>query len=101
MADDEYIPKPKLKRVERKLVPVLEKLSVDELMETNTYQKFNQSIDRVFENVEDADMSLDVGKLLEVQFYLYTGWRILSRTTAISHMMRQGDAPVYYVQLSY
>lgn len=62
VTDEEYIPKPKLKKVERKLVPVLEKLSVEELMETNTYQKFNQSIERVFENVEDADISLDVGE---------------------------------------
>lgn len=62
VVDEEYIPKPKLKKVERKLVPVLAKLSAEELMETNTYQKFNQSVERVFENVEDADMSLDVGK---------------------------------------
>lgn len=59
---DDYVPKPKLKKIERKLVPVLEKLSVEELMETNTYQKFNQSIEKVFENVEDMDLSLDVGK---------------------------------------
>lgn len=31
-------------------------------METNTYQKFNQSIEKVFENVEDMDLSLDVGE---------------------------------------
>lgn len=31
-------------------------------METNTYQRFNQSIEKVFENVEDMDVSLDVGE---------------------------------------
>lgn len=43
-------------------MPVLEKLFVEELTETNPYQKFNQSLDKVFENVEDMDLSLDVGK---------------------------------------
>ena len=61
MSDEEYVPKPKLKKIERKLVPVLEKLVVEELTETNPYQKFNQSLDKVFENVEDMDLSLDVG----------------------------------------
>ncbi|XP_065206815.1 nipped-B-like protein [Planococcus citri] len=57
--DEEYVPKPKLKKIERKLVPVLEKLIVEELTETNPYQKFNQSLDRVFDHVEDMDISLD------------------------------------------
>ena len=66
--DEEYIPKPKVKKFDRKLVPVLEKLSVEELMETNTYQKFNQSIEKVFENVEDMDLPLDIGELWFSQF---------------------------------
>lgn len=45
--------RPKLRKVERRLVPVLEMLSVDELMETNTYQKFNKLIESVFETIED------------------------------------------------
>lgn len=55
------MPKTKLRKVERKLVPVLEKLSVEELMETNTYQRFNRSIERIFNNTEDVDLSLDIG----------------------------------------
>lgn len=50
-------PKHKYRKVEKKLVPVLEKLSVDELMETNTYQRFNKSIERIFEDVEDIDIT--------------------------------------------
>lgn len=65
-SDDDYVPKPKLKKIERKLVPVLEKLSVEELMETNTYQRFNQSIEKVFENVEDMDLSLDIGEWMTI-----------------------------------
>lgn len=45
--------RPKLRKVERRLVPVLEMLSVDELMETNTYQRFNKLIESVFETIDD------------------------------------------------
>jgi cohesin loading factor subunit SCC2 len=47
--------------VERKLVPVLEKLSIEELMETNTYQRFNRSIEVVLENTEDLDVTTELG----------------------------------------
>ncbi|XP_071872073.1 nipped-B cohesin loading factor [Bombus fervidus] len=50
-----FIPtKPKIRKVEKKLVPVLAKLSVEELMETNTYQRFNTTIETIFENTEDV-----------------------------------------------
>lgn len=58
---DECIIKPKLRKVERKFVPVVEKLSVEELMETNTYQKFNKCIEKVFESTEEMDSLLDFG----------------------------------------
>lgn len=45
--------RPKLRKVEKRLVPVLEMLSVDELMETNTYQRFNKLIESVFETIDD------------------------------------------------
>ncbi|KAG7307609.1 hypothetical protein JYU34_007831 [Plutella xylostella] len=47
------IVKPKLRKVERRLVPVIEMLSVDELMETNTYQRFNKLIEAVFDAIDD------------------------------------------------
>ncbi|XP_076249024.1 nipped-B cohesin loading factor [Calliopsis andreniformis] len=46
--------KPKIRKIEKKLVPVLAKLSVEELMETNTYQRFNTTIETIFENTEDV-----------------------------------------------
>lgn len=49
------IVKPKLRKVEKRLVPVIEMLSVDELMETNTYQRFNKLIEAVFD-VTDEDV---------------------------------------------
>ena len=48
------VPKPKLRKVERRFVPVLEKLSVEELMETNTYVRFNRSIEQILENFDDS-----------------------------------------------
>ncbi|XP_020300798.1 nipped-B-like protein A [Pseudomyrmex gracilis] len=51
--------KPKIRKVEKKLVPVLAKLSVEELMETNTYQRFNSTIDTIFENTEDITANAD------------------------------------------
>ncbi|CAG9828593.1 unnamed protein product [Diabrotica balteata] len=53
--------KPKLRRVEKKFVPVLEKLSQEELMETNTYHKFNKSIEHVLRSGEDIDVA-DIGE---------------------------------------
>lgn len=52
--------KPKIRKVERKLVPVMRKLSVEELMETNTYQRFNRTIDTIFENTEDFSNAPDL-----------------------------------------
>lgn len=54
------VAKPKLRRVERNFVPVLEKLSIEELMETNTYHRFNRSIEFVLENVNETMMA-DLG----------------------------------------
>ncbi|XP_015608348.1 nipped-B-like protein B [Cephus cinctus] len=50
-----FVPtKPKIRKVEKKLMPIVSKLSVEELMETNTYQRFNTTIDTIFENTEDV-----------------------------------------------
>ncbi|XP_060516001.1 nipped-B protein [Cylas formicarius] len=49
--------KPKLRRVEKKFVPVLQKLSTEELMESNTYVRFNKSVEHVLRSVEDIDFA--------------------------------------------
>ncbi|KAL1456875.1 hypothetical protein WDU94_001565, partial [Cyamophila willieti] len=53
-------PKPKLQKVERKLVPVLEMLSIEELMETNTYHRFNRTAEKIFDSMEDVNLAIDV-----------------------------------------
>ncbi|XP_076681942.1 nipped-B cohesin loading factor isoform X1 [Andrena cerasifolii] len=52
--------KPKIRKIEKKLVPVLAKLSVEELMETNTYQRFNTTIETIFENTEDITTNAEL-----------------------------------------
>lgn len=49
--------KPKLRRVEKKFVPVLEKLTINEMMEINTYQRFNKTVEHVMRTAEDIDFS--------------------------------------------
>lgn len=52
-----YVAKPKLRRLEKKFVPVLEKLSQEELMETNTFLRFNKSIEHVLKSAEEIDVT--------------------------------------------
>lgn len=54
---DPVVVKPKLRRVEKKFVPVLEKLSIEELMETNTYHRFNRTIENVLKTAEELDFT--------------------------------------------
>lgn len=52
--------KPKLRRIEKKLAPVIQKLSNEELMKTNTYIRFNSFMEKVFEQLEDTEsISMD------------------------------------------
>ncbi|KAG8234266.1 hypothetical protein J437_LFUL006511 [Ladona fulva] len=60
MDDVSFMPKKKVRKLERKLVPILEKLSAEELMETNTYQRFNRSIEMIFDNTEDLDLNAEL-----------------------------------------
>lgn len=52
---DPVVVKPKLRRLEKKFVPVLEKLSIEELMETNTYDRFNKTVENVLRTADELD----------------------------------------------
>ncbi len=54
--------KPKVRRVELKLVPVLDRLNVEDVAENNTYQRMNRLMDQAFEAVDDMDLNPDNGK---------------------------------------
>ncbi|CAG0918992.1 unnamed protein product [Notodromas monacha] len=53
--------KPKVRRVELKLVPVLDRLNVEEVQENNTYQRLSKLMDQAFEAVDDMDLTPDNG----------------------------------------
>lgn len=48
--------KPKLRRIEKKLAPVIQKLSNEELMKTNTYIRFNSYMEKIFEQLDDTEV---------------------------------------------
>lgn len=47
---------PKLRRIEKKLAPVTTKMSTEELMKTNTYIRFNNYMDKIFEQLDDTEL---------------------------------------------
>jgi cohesin loading factor subunit SCC2 len=53
-------PKKKLKRLERKITHEEGKLNAEELMETNTFQKFTRLVQHLFDATEDADLNAQV-----------------------------------------
>lgn len=56
--EEVVIPKKRLKRLERKIVSNdEEKFSIEELMETNTYQRFTRLVENIFDATEDADLN--------------------------------------------
>ncbi|CAB3386176.1 Hypothetical predicted protein [Cloeon dipterum] len=59
-------PRKKIRRIERKLVPVIQKLTTDELMESNTYQRFSKCVDLIFENTEDLDLNAEFEEDMDV-----------------------------------
>ncbi|KAF4533148.1 hypothetical protein B566_EDAN001690 [Ephemera danica] len=59
-AAEEFTIRKKARKIERKLVPMIQKLSTEELMETNTYQRFNRSVEMIFDNTEDLDLNAEL-----------------------------------------
>ena len=51
-----FVPKKITRKVERKLIPMLAKIDQEELMDTNTFVRFNKTVDLIFENMEDVNM---------------------------------------------
>jgi cohesin loading factor subunit SCC2 len=51
------VPKKQTRKLQRKLIPMIPMMQIDELMaESNTFSKFNKTVELVFENMEDIDM---------------------------------------------
>lgn len=54
------VTQPKLRRVERKLMVCIPKLSKEDLLASNTYQQFTTTMDRIFEQLDDTDPNVPV-----------------------------------------
>jgi cohesin loading factor subunit SCC2 len=51
---DNYVPRKVSRKIERKLVPRLQKIDPETLMESNTFQRFNKTMETVFDNAEEV-----------------------------------------------
>ena len=51
-----FVPKKVSRKVERKLVIGLMKITQDDLGETGTFGRFNKTVDLIFENMEDINL---------------------------------------------
>ncbi|XP_058822555.1 nipped-B protein isoform X2 [Topomyia yanbarensis] len=59
---EDMFSKPKLRRVEKLTAPVVKKLSKEELMNTNTYQRFMSIMGKIFDQLDETEApSLDDG----------------------------------------
>lgn len=58
---EEIVSQPKLRRVEKKLAPVVQKLAAEELMKTTNYQRFMQFMNQILEELDETEavVSLD------------------------------------------
>ena len=51
-----FVPKKVTRKVERKLIPMLMKINAEELMDSNMFQRFNKTVELIFENMEEVNM---------------------------------------------
>lgn len=54
------VSQPKLRRVERKLMVCIPKLSKEDLLSSNTYQQFMTIMERIFEQLDETDTNVPV-----------------------------------------
>ena len=53
-----FQPKKATRKIERKLIPMIPLMQMEDLMaESNTFSKFNKTVELIFDNMEDIDMS--------------------------------------------
>ncbi|XP_055635470.1 nipped-B protein isoform X2 [Toxorhynchites rutilus septentrionalis] len=52
---EDFFSKPKLRRVEKQATPVVKKMSKEELMNTNTYQRFMSIMGKIFDQLDETE----------------------------------------------
>ncbi|XP_062705651.1 nipped-B protein-like isoform X2 [Aedes albopictus] len=55
MNPEDMFSKPKLRKVEKMVIPVVKKLSKEELMNTNTYQRFMSIMGKIFDQLDETE----------------------------------------------
>jgi hypothetical protein len=51
---DNFVPKKVSRKIERKLVPRIQKIDPEMLMESNNFKRFNKTMETVFDNAEEV-----------------------------------------------
>lgn len=66
-------------------------------METNTYQRFNRSMEKIFEDVEDVDIMAEIGNkyylLFDIRVSLHLFIKILLHVNITCFQGDEGDCP--------
>lgn len=83
------------KRLERKLVPVNEKLTNEEMMETGVYQRFNRTVEKIFDNTEDLDLNAEIEEGDDVpQEYLIPKYELAELCSEAAKLKSIGAMPI-------
>jgi hypothetical protein len=56
------VSKPKLRRIEKKIVPVIQRLTKEDLMKSSMYQQFISVMEKIFEQLDETDGPINLGK---------------------------------------
>ena len=51
------MPKKVTRKVKRNFAPVLMKINADDLLDSNMFQRFNKTVELIFDNMEDVNMA--------------------------------------------
>ena len=52
-----FVPKKVTRKVKRNFAPVLMKINADDLLDSNMFQRFNKTVELIFDNMEDVNMA--------------------------------------------
>ena len=52
---DNFVPRKVSRKIERKVVARLQKVDPETLMESNNFQRFNKTMETVFDNAEEVN----------------------------------------------
>ena len=89
-----FQPKKATRKIERKLIPMIPMMQMEDLLaESNTFSKFNKTVELIFDNMEDIDMSeLEAGAGED-----QTDGVQLPQEILINKFHLQASVPVLYV----